>query len=206
TSDADSLGPRWQALGAAPGQPARVAPTSGLTLSEYLTSSSVVAPVALSHIVQAFTDMVRTLRSSDLTNEDLANLRTLQVELEWLVSEHNPEAETSPIATMRPPPDYGPPGSGAVNSQTQALTRLVHEAIAPTERERDRLLLTTLEQAERIGRLEAELAHVRVEMLALQAAPPGMPQTAPSAIAPIEPAQTPPETKRRPWLLRSLPA
>ena len=37
----------------------------------------------------------------------------------------------------------------------------VQQALAPLERERDRLLQVTIEQAERLGRLEAQLAQAQ---------------------------------------------
>jgi hypothetical protein len=90
----------------------------------------------------------------------------------------------------------------ALITQAEALARLVQEAISPIERERDRLLQVTIDQAERLVRLEAELEQAQERIRALEA--PREPSTAQIALgAPtdglvVEPP-TAPAQPQRPW-------
>ncbi len=85
-----------------------------------------------------------------------------------------------------------PPGTSQIvpAQQVAALGRLVQEAIAPIERERDRLLDLTIQQAERIGRLEAELDQLTATSLL-------RPISSDSERVSGEPTQTPATTPHR---------
>jgi excisionase family DNA binding protein len=88
----------------------------------------------------------------------------------YLNTDDLPTPHTNKRTTQVPPPGTSydvPTGTSQMMpaQQAEALGRLVQEAIARIEREQGRLLDLTIEQAERIGRLEAELDHLTAASL-----------------------------------------